>query len=1600
MAAISLLRWSPEGTRVITGDTLGTVAVWRPDGGNYQYHNISQYPGRMYLLQTYRKNGIINRCSFLTYPSSAIPGSNIPNNNTNGSSNAWTTSPQIATVPAFGVTSTTGAITFLLATETGIVFYADDNGRCADVLIGLQSPIDVLEYDPLTSRLVVITRTLLMAQLGFLSDGRVLSLSRAKVSVKGGTRIYYSCMTNQSTLVTASNEEPFLRCWDLAQDETYLLSITASGNSIPRHERIHGLAYSAKTGLLSAGTDSGQIYLWRHHNTGNSNNSISTNKSNTSQSWEPITNLGSAGTTACLSWGFQGSLLAVGLVTGEVICILSASMKRKLIAPVSIIQLSNREVIVERREESSNGKTIPGGMRTRPQVMMIKSVPSNGTIRGVDATPSHVMVWTAKGIVEIYALPDTSTYISMVNNLITSNTSTGNSASSNNIPILKLFSHFRVTVGDVAIAGDSIFSCSSSTNDDNTVYVHNFQGTVKHTISFGETEGTPLRLDTYGKYIVIVTSKGFIRVYDVTRVEPRLLASSKLPHGMMGNDIERIRINIDGTKVGIIGNIVMDNTSPNNATSGTATVGNKQPGSNSLSSSPSSTSSSSSSTATRLLLWSVESDAWYTHTEFSGSVTNNNGGGLSSLTPNRIPIELAWDGIEPRLVAVQTQRLRLAIGSATSQDITKVSSASNSKENESGKDSDDDNDGSKGNNDDVTNRNEYEPETEIIMFFATAEGEIISNDTTTSSASISTTKKISTNNNSTIGLVIADKIPLEPPADSILGIHVPYIYTMLPNPIVSSGTSTNSNTPNNIPVLPTRVSMKTFRDFVGIEDADESIRKVLLDFSFFMACGNTDEAYRAVKSLPETVTTGSGVSRSTTSVWEGMAAMCVKSGRLDVALICLGHMAHARGAAAVRALAHETEAEANLSVVAVQLGLFTDAIRQLSSCGRMDLLANLYRDSGLWEKAFNATKRGNRINLRSLFFTHARYLEGCGDIQGAITAYEAAGAHLREVPRMLHAARDFRGLATYIDNHPQDIPLQTWYAQYFEAQGDLGNAKRYYTRANDIVSLVRLLCAQNDLSAAIQLISESNNHPAAAYHLARHYEGLGVTSEALRLYELSGRYTHAVRLAKSLNADTDIMRLALRAESRTQLDTARYFEKKNSLPKAVTLYHRAGATDTALNLCFQHGLFDELRMIADEVGGGGSNGGNGNNDNTVPNNSNGIPTSPRPGSSTDDNSTNVSVASLLSVTTKLSPEMLRKCADFFIQHGQFEKAVSLLITAKRFDEAIEMAMLHRVTITEAMAETMTPPKPESSTVGVTEGSNTSSSSSVNPLATAQLLEDEKYRTNLLMKLAQALKRQGSYHLACKKYTQAGDKVKAMKALLKSGDTEKIIFFAQVSRSKEIFILAANYLQSLSWHSDPELLKSIIDFYSKARAYEQLSSFYEACSLVEIDEFRNYEKALAALREAVKIATKIPEGALKEARTASLSARVALVERFVQARKLAKTDTAQMVSICQQLTEQKDAETAIRVGDVYALLIYFFAQQRNWQQAYSTVESMRNRHIAIGPFVDEALIETIYGNVGIDPRAVGVLESHQNSGTTSGTNQGNEVEEDIPEEKND
>ena len=559
------------------------------------------------------------------------------------------------------------------------------------------------------------------------------------------------------------------------------------------------------------------------------------------------------------------------------------------------------------------------------------------------------------------------------------------------------------------------------------------------------------------------------------------------------------------------------------------------------------------------------------------------------------------------------------------------------------------------------------------------------------------------------------------------------------------------------------VDKKMLRDFAGLEMTDKKTKEAIVNFSIYLSIGNMDEAFKSIKSI------------KSEHVWENMAKMCVKTKRLDVAAICLGNMGHAAGARAVRKAIRSKEApEVQAAILAVHLNMVTEAEQLLLSSGRHDLLNKLYQDSGQWNKALDVCENNDRIHLRNTYYNYGKHLEAMGDLRSSIPMYERSETHRFEVPRMLFD--DIQMLESYVMK-TEDPAIKRWWAQYMESTGEMETALHFYTVAKDYLSLVRVYCYCDNLEKAAEIASQTGDR-SACYHLARQYENIDNIADAIHFFTRAQAYSNAIRICKEQGYDEQMWNLALLAAPGEQLDAARYFETADrpQYDKAVILYEKAGYLGKALELAFSTNQHNALQFIS------------GNLD-----------------SNTD-------------------PVLLNKTADFFLQGGQFNKAVELYAASKNYPQALELCVNHNISVTEEMAEKLTIPK----------GQGT-----------------EEERLAALDKVAEACFLQGNYHLATKKWTQAGMKQKAMKALLKSGDTEKIVFFANVSREPQIYVLAANYLQSLDWRNSPDIMKHIITFYTKGRAQKLLGGFYQACAQVEIDEYQNYDKALGALTEAYR-----------------------------------------------------------------------------------------------------------------------------------------------------
>ncbi|XP_035386707.1 intraflagellar transport protein 140 homolog isoform X1 [Electrophorus electricus] len=776
------------------------------------------------------------------------------------------------------------------------------------------------------------------------------------------------------------------------------------------------------------------------------------------------------------------------------------------------------------------------------------------------------------------------------------------------------------------------------------------------------------------------------------------------------------------------------------------------------------------------------------------------------------------------------------------------------------------------------------------------------------------------------GLLLQDTQPKPHALQSLLALDTPYYYytckllfrrggVFLPHPEeCDAKKEMEHSAPHAVPASHHMVVRQALRDFVGLESCEKQTRDAMLNFSFYLTIGDMDEAFRAIKLI------------KSEAVWEKMAQMCVKSRRLDVARVCLGNMGNARAARALREAEREPELEARVAMLAIQLGMLEEAEQLYRSCGRFDLLNKLYQAEGKWQLAVETAETHDRIHLRTTYYNYAQHLEATEDKTLALAYYERSDTHRFEVPRML--MEDSVSLEIYI-NKMKDKSLYKWWGHYLESQSDMESALRYYDYAQDYLSQVRVHCYLGNIQKASEIANSTGNR-AASYHVARQYESQEMISQSVHFYTRAQAYNNAIRLCKENNMDEQLMNLALLSNPEDMMDTACYYEEKGvHMDRAVMLYHKAGHVSKALELAFATEQFGALQLIAEDL------------------------------NETSD------------------PTLLARCSDFFIKHSQYQKAVELLVVAKKYPEALQLCLEQNLTITEDIAESMT----------VSRGS-------------AHLSEEE--RKELLERIADCCMRQGNYHLATKKYTQAGKKTKAMRALLKSGDTEKIVFFAGVSRQKEIYIMAANYLQSLDWRKDPEIMKNIIGFYTKGRALDLLAGFYEACAQVEIDDYQNYEKALGALTEACKCLSKAKSrtGGDAEERLTELTHRITLVRRFIQARSLYEEDPSGAVQECESLLEEADLDPAVRVGDVFGFLIEHHCQQGNHQKAWASLEELRRLYptVNVSVYVSQRSLESLQ-NAGVRLSHSETTHTHRDTdGTHTHSNEENE-EDEVEEDEN-
>lgn len=125
---------------------------------------------------------------------------------------------------------------------------------------------------------------------------------------------------------------------------------------------------------------------------------------------------------------------------------------------------------------------------------------------------------------------------------------------------------------------------------------------------------------------------------------------------------------------------------------------------------------------------------------------------------------------------------------------------------------------------------------------------------------------------------------------------------------------------------------------------------------------------------------------------------------------------------------------------------------------------------------------------------------------------------------------------------------------------------------------------------------------------------------------------------------------------------------------------------------------------------------------------------------------------IATVDPVLHSSSIQMASKFLAERGSHEAALALLINSGKYDEVIKTLEANEMAITEASIEKLLQ--------GVQENENSKI---------------------LFSRLGDICVKQGYFQHASKCYTASGEKLKAMGALLKTGDKDKIIMFASKRR---------------------------------------------------------------------------------------------------------------------------------------------------------------------------------------------------------------------------
>lgn len=405
-----------------------------------------------------------------------------------------------------------------------------------------------------------------------------------------------------------------VRIWDIDTNDNYILPITLKQYSSEDRghqvsEMFTCLAFSKAKQTLCAGTNVGRIYFW-------SKKQSKSNHDNLEETWD-LNNINSvSGTIKQIIWSsatLRLPLLSVNCVT-KVYIMKEQSLCTCFSEKIWATQKNANEILLE---------TVDANFVLRLD-MQVTDMSIN----------EHHIAFTNGRVIEIHES------IWKNNNLLEFKEKKDDTPKLNT----KLISTFNCDNESLLVYKRNVITLFI-----NGVTIRSLNGIIEASISAVSSEGEPIGMDVCGNYLTIFTLDGFLKIYDLSEREPKMITAVRNLYDMCNDfgEIIQAKINSAGNKVALT--LAATNLIPDG----------------------------------KLYVWDIENDNMmmydfkknsnhqiyeyddYEETETKRSLDAEENGDdtkvvFDKICMGRIPLFLYWDFKDPRLLVCDAKRIKIS----------------------------------------------------------------------------------------------------------------------------------------------------------------------------------------------------------------------------------------------------------------------------------------------------------------------------------------------------------------------------------------------------------------------------------------------------------------------------------------------------------------------------------------------------------------------------------------------------------------------------------------------------------------------------------------------------------------------------------------------------------------------------------------------------------------------------------------------------------------------------------------------------------------------------------------------------------------------------